>query len=421
MSSTAAIFALLEQSPMTPLILVINSGSSSLKFAVHNLTDRRALLSGLAERLGQQDACISVRDTEGKRTLPLATATHAGALEAVLAEVAARGWLPALRAVGHRVVHGGERFAASALISPAVLADIEACNGLAPLHNPPAVLGIRVALERLPQVPHVAVPDTAFHQTMPPSAFLYALPMAMYREHGVRRYGFHGTSHRFVSEEAVRLLGLDPADHGLVVAHLGNGASATAVQDGRSLDTTMGMTPLEGLVMGTRAGDVDAGALRYIAERTGWGWAELDRMLNRESGLLGLSGLSNDCREVEAAARAGHEGARLALEVFAHRLARHIGGLATSLRRLDVVVFTGGIGENSAHVRDLTLRRLGPLGLALDPQANGRVVGGAGGVISTGSRPLALVVPTNEEWMIARDTALLAGLGQEGAALTPAA
>ncbi|WP_240756723.1 acetate/propionate family kinase [Roseicella aquatilis] len=394
-----------------PLILVLNSGSSSLKFAVYAVGERQAWLTGLAERLGEPEARITVKDGTGKASRSLPEGSHAAALDAVLADLAGRGWLDALTAVGHRVVHGGERFARSVLVTPEVIADIEACSALAPLHNPPAVLGIRVALERLSTVPHVVVPDTAFHQTMAPSAYLYALPMALYRDHGVRRYGFHGTSHRFVAGEAVRLLGLDPADHGLVVAHLGNGASATAVRDGRSVDTSMGMTPLEGLVMGTRAGDVDAGALRYIAERTGMDWARLDRMLNRESGLLGLSGLSNDCRELEAAAGEGHEGARVALEVFAHRLARYIGGLAMSLHRLDAVVFTGGIGENSALVRRMTVERLRPLGVRLDQAANAATVGGASGRISAGpDAPAVLVVPTNEEWMIAQDTAVLAGL-----------
>jgi acetate kinase len=236
------------------------------------------------------------------------------------------------------------------------------------------------------------------------------VPMSLYRDHFVRRYGFHGTSHRFVAGEAVTMLGLDPADHGLVTAHLGNGASATAVLNGRSVDTTMGMTPLEGLVMGTRSGDIDPGALAYIARRTGRGWDEMDELLNKRSGLLGLSELSNDCRELEAAATRGHTGARVALEVFVHRLARHIGGLAMSLPRLDAVVFTGGIGENSAQIRAMTVHRLRPLGLALDDDANRRMVAGNAGIISEGGRPVAAVVNTNEEWMIARDTAKLAGL-----------
>ena len=395
-----------------PLILVINSGSSSLKFAVYGGDRRDPLLAGLAERLGQAQATVSFKGHGGKPGQPLPQPTHEAALDAVLVVLTERQWLPRLAAVGHRVVHGGEHFAQSVAITPEVLADIEACSQLAPLHNPPALRGIRSAMQRLPHVPHIAVMDTAFHQTMPPAAYFYALPMGLYRQLGVRRYGFHGTSHRYVAAEAVPMLGLDPQDHGLVTAHLGNGASATAVQDGRSVDTSMGMTPLEGLVMGTRCGDVDAGALSLIARRTGWDWDALDDLLNKRSGLLGLSELSNDCRELEQAAQSGHAGAQLALDVFVHRLARHIGGLAMALRRLDAVVFTGGIGENSAWVRAATLQRLRPLGLALDVAANDTMVGGAAGVISQGQHPAALVVPTNEEWMIARDAAALAGLHQ---------
>jgi acetate kinase len=307
------------------------------------------------------------------------------------------------------VVHGGERFTGSVVVTPEVIADIEACSALAPLHNPAALLGLRVALKRLASIPHVAVVDTAFHQTMAPEAFLYALPMSLYRDHAVRRYGFHGTSHRFVAQETVALLDLDPQDHGLVIAHLGNGASATAVQDGRSVDTSMGMTPLEGLVMGTRSGDIDAGAVLHIMRTSGLGADAMDALLNKQSGLLGLSELSNDCRELEAAAADGHAGAQLALDVFAHRLARCIGGLATNLRRLDAVVFTGGIGENSVRLRAMTLARLGPLGLTLDSAANARLTGGVGGVISvSAATPRAVVVATNEEWMIACDTAQLA-------------
>ncbi len=399
------------------LILVLNSGSSSLKFAVHETGRRTPLLSGLAERLGDDNATITFRDTDGKRVQPLDRSTsvsghapgHPTALAAVLAELSRRGWVDVLAAVGHRVAHGGERFSASVLITPSVVDAIEACIPLAPLHNPAALLGIRAALTRLPDIPHAAVFDTAFHQTMRPEAYHYALPMDLYRDYGVRRYGFHGTSHRFVAREAVSLLGLHPSDHGLVIAHLGNGASATAVQDGCSVDTTMGMTPLEGLVMGTRSGDVDVGGVLHVMREAGLDPDEMGALLNARSGLLGISELSNDCRELEAAAEYGHAGARLALDVFVHRLARHIGGLTTALRRLDAVVFTGGIGENSVRVRAMTMARLRSLGLQLDPAANACMTGGACGVISApDATPCAAVVATNEEWMIACDTAELA-------------
>jgi acetate kinase len=391
------------------LILVLNSGSSSLKFAVHNERVRTPLLSGLADRLGSENATIAFKDPDGERKHLLGESSHAAAVDAVLDELARRGWLEVLAGVGHRVAHGGERFTSSVLVTPAVLAGIEACSPLAPLHNPAALLCLREALRRLPGVPNVTVFDTAFHQTMKPEAFLYALPIALYREHGVRRYGFHGTSHRYVAQEAVAMLGLDPGDHGLVTAHLGNGASATAVQDGHSVDTSMGMTPLEGLVMGTRSGDIDAGAVLHIMRTAGYDAAEMEALLNRRSGLLGISGLSNDCRELQAAAERGHAGAQLALEVFAHRLARYIGGLAMSLRRFDAVVFTGGIGENSARLRAMTMARLRPFGFALDAPANAHMTGGTGGVISApDATPRAVVVATNEEWMIACDTARLA-------------
>ena len=390
------------------LVLVLNSGSSSLKFAVHQTGMRTPKLSGLAERLGAARPSITFKDAERKTSHALPAATHEAAFDAVVAELNRCGWLKHLTAVGHRVVHGGERFSCSVIITPQIIADIESCSHLAPLHNPPALLGIRSAMERLPDIPHVAVLDTAFHQTMPPAAYFYALPMWVYRDHAIRRYGFHGISHRFVAQETVGMLDLDPADHGLVIAHLGNGASATAVQDGRSVDTTMGMTPLEGLVMGTRPGDVDAGALVYLMRRTGWTVDEMDSMLNHQCGLLGLSELSNDCRELGQAAAEGHAGANLALDVFVHRLAKYIGGLTMSLRRLDAVVFTGGIGENAARIREMTLQRLRPLGLEIDAEANRRAVGGTPGIISAGTRPVALVVNTNEEWMIACDTAALA-------------
>ncbi len=396
-------------SPAPFLILVLNSGSSSLKFAVHDVDMRAPLLSGLAERLGGEHPEITFKHLGTERVQSLAEASHAAALDAMLAELSRCGWIDQLGAVGHRVVHGGERFVSSVLVTPAVMAGIEACCPLAPLHNPAALLCLRVARERLPAIQHVAVFDTAFHQTMKPEAYLYALPMVLYREQGVRRYGFHGTSHRFVAREAVPLLDLDPADHGLVTAHLGNGASVSAVQDGRSVDTSMGMTPLEGLVMGTRCGDVDAGAVLHIMRTEGLGTAEMDALLNTQSGLLGLSELSNDCRELEIAAERGHAGAQLALDVFVHRLARTIGAMAMALRRLDAVVFTGGIGENSVRVRAMTLARLRPLGFAADALANACMTGGAGGVISpAGATPRAIVVPTAEEWAIACDTARLA-------------
>ncbi len=393
----------------TNLTLVINCGSSSLKFALLAEGERAPVLSGIAENLGQPDSRLTIRQNSGKATTELDGGDHKRALEAILEVLQKLELLGSVSAVGHRVAHGGERFTGSMLADDEVIAGVEAISHLAPLHNPANILGIRIAREALPDVPHVLVFDTAFHATMAPCAYRYAIPGEFYERSGVRRYGFHGTSHRFVAREAVDLLELDPDNHGIVVAHLGNGASATAVHNGRSVDTTMGLTPLEGLVMGTRSGDIDAGAIFHIARQAGYSIDQMDTLLNRKSGLLGLSGLSNDCRTLEAAAEDGHEGARLALDVFVHRLARYIGALAMALPRLDAVVFTGGIGENSCFVRAQTLNRLGPLGIELDVKENDRMIGGRSGIISSSLVPMAAVIATNEEWLIASDTFELAG------------
>lgn len=390
------------------LVLVINCGSSSLKFTVLPTSGGEPLVSGIAECLGLSDARLVIKENGEKTTLSLSGGTHTKALEVLMDRFDDAGLLDRVAVVGHRVVHGGERFTESVLITPEVIRDIEAVSGLAPLHNPANLLGIRACLEELPFVPQVAVFDTAFHQTMPKAAYSYAVPQRFYREHGVRRYGFHGTSHRYVSGEAVRLLKLDAKDHGVIVAHLGNGASATAVVNGKSVDTSMGMTPLEGLVMGTRSGDLDFGAAAKIARIEDADFAAMESLLNKKSGLLGLSELSSDCRDLEAAASEGHEGAQLALEVFVHRLARYIGGLATSLPRFDALIFTGGIGENSVRIRKMTLEHLKVFGFVLDEAANKAAVGGKSGRIDSGSGPQAWVVPTDEEGTIARESTEIA-------------
>jgi len=332
--------------------------------------------------------------------------THRDVVARVLDHLAGAGHSGAqLLGAGHRVVHGGERFTSSVLVDDAVIAAVRSSSHLAPLHNPANLAGIEAVRAVLPDLPQVAVFDTAFHQTMPPRAFRYAVPEEWYTRYGVRRYGFHGISHRFVSEQASGLLGRPLGELRLVTAHLGNGCSATAVRDGLSVDTTMGLTPLEGLVMGTRSGDVDPGLLGYLAGQTGMGVDELTRALNLDSGLEGLSGVGNDMRTVEAAAAGGNEQARLALEVFVHRLSKAVAGLVVGLQRLDALIFTGGIGENSAVVRSLVLRQLGFLGLAEDVQANADHGRRTGGRISQAGPVLALVVPTDEELLIARDTA----------------
>ena len=394
------------------LILVLNCGSSSLKGAVLDAQGDMLLLGCLAEKLGTAEALMTFKDENGKRSVALgAPGDHHTAVAALLAELNRLHLQTRIAAVGHRVVHGGERFTASTLIDDVVLADIEACIPLAPLHNPAHVAGIRAARDAFPQLPQVAVFDTAFHQTLPEYAYRYAVPDALYRQHGVRRYGFHGTSYRYVAAESARLLGRDIADLGLVIAHLGNGASVCAVRNGESQDTSMGLTPLEGLVMGTRSGDIDPAIYPFLQANTGMDLAAINRMLNHESGLLGLSGLSNDCRTLEAAAAEGHAGAQLALAVFAYRLAKYIAAMAVAAGRLDALVFTGGIGENSDFIRAQVLQHLQVLGLVLDEAANRAARFGAAGMITAaGSTPLVLVVPTNEEAMIARDTARLSGI-----------
>src|ERR1700722_6334446 len=333
------------------LVLVLNSGSSSVKFALVLPGSGERLMAGIGERLGTPEALLRVQWFPAAAvTERLPGASHQAVVARALDHLAEAGPSGAhLLGAGHRVVHGGERFTASIRVDDAVIAAVRSFSHLAPLHNPANLAGIEAVRAVLPGLPQVAVFDTAFHQTMPPHAFRYAVPEKWYTEHGVRRYGFHGISHRFVSEQAAVVLGRPPSGLRLVTAHLGNGCSATAVRDGVSVETTMGLTPLDGLVMGTRSGDVDPGLLGYLAGRTGMGVDELTRALNTDSGLLGLAGAGSDMRTIEAAAAAGDERAQLALGVFVHRLAKAIAGLVIGLERLDALIFTGGIGGETAR------------------------------------------------------------------------
>jgi len=382
-------------------ILVLNAGSSSLKCARIEARSGRVLESALAERLGDTSARITLRlDAQVERD-EVAGLDHAQALRRVLERFDTTRVL----AVGHRVVHGGEAFRASTLVDDAVLEQIESLSSLAPLHNPSNALCIREARRLMPRLPQAAVFDTAFHQSMPPESYLYAVPYHLYEKHRLRRYGFHGSSHRFVAGGAAELLGRPLESLELVTAHLGNGCSACAVRRGESVDTTMGLTPLEGLVMGTRSGDIDPNVFTFLAEHTGATLEEIASLLNHESGLLGLSGISNDMRSVLEREARGDARARLAVLVFCQRLAKAVLGLCAAFGRLDALVFTGGIGENAARVRELTLARLGVLGLKLDPALNAEHGKSSGGRITTAdSRVPALVVPTNEELIIARET-----------------
>jgi len=387
-------------------ILVINCGSSSIKFALVNEAQETFMLSGLAERLGSPEAVLHWQQGEQKDSLVLPGADHRLALSHLLPVVqqAAAG---ELHGIGHRVVHGGEHFSGASRLDATSLQAIRQVAPLAPLHNPANLLGIEAAMKLFPTLTQVAVFDTAFHQSLPEHAYRYAVPQALYAEHGVRRYGFHGTSHHYVSRQAAQMSGLAYDASSWLVAHLGNGCSTCAVENGHSRDTSMGLTPLEGLVMGTRSGDVDPNLHSHLARTLGWSLEQIDSMLNKDSGLLGLSGLSNDMRTLEQAREQGHAGATLAIEVFCYRLAKSLAAMSCALRRLDGLIFTGGIGENSALIRSKTVNHLSLLGLQLDAQANARCVRGVAGAIHADGHPRVLVVPTNEERQIALDTLAL--------------
>ena len=381
----------------TPHVLVVNCGSSSLKLALVEPKSGASPWQAHAERLGEATASLKL----GAASIPLEKPTHECALEVALRKLPE---LP-LRGVGHRVVHGGEAFSESAVLDQSVIDAIEACKDLAPLHNPANLTGIRAAMQRLPELGQVAVFDTSFHHTMPAHAHLYAIPYGLYEQHKVRRYGFHGTSHRFVAARAAELLAKPISELNLLTAHLGNGVSAAAIEHGRSVDTTMGFTPLEGLVMGTRSGDVDPNLHQFLVKHTGMSLDDVTELLNEQSGLLGLSGESNDMRNLLQLASQGHARAALAIEVFCYRLAKGLLGLCAGLPSLDALVFTGGIGENAARVRELTVARLELIGAALDAQhnaAHGRSSNGR--IHSSASRIAVLVIPTHEELEIARET-----------------
>jgi len=387
-------------------VLVINCGSSSIKFALRREGDGQAILSGLAERLGGEQATLAWKAGDQREQIQLGDGSHSAAMAALLPLIEQHADQP-LSAVGHRVVHGGEHFTRAQRIDDSVIAAITANAALAPLHNPANLTGIHAAMGVLPDIPHVAIFDTAFHQSMPAHAYRYALPQALYADHAIRRYGFHGTSHQYVTNQAGELTGRGTAKGAWLSAHLGNGCSSCAVLDGRSLDTSMGLTPLEGLVMGTRSGDVDPNLHAHLGRTLGWDLPRIEQLLNRESGLLGLSGLSNDMRQLEQAAEQGHEGAQLAIEVFCYRLARSLLGLGAALPRLDGLLFTGGIGENSARVRARTVEHMAILGLKIDAAANTGVGRGAAAPIHADGSTAIWVIPTDEERQIAEESLAL--------------
>ena len=391
-------------------ILVVNCGSSSIKYQLLEMDTEAVLAQGLLERVGLPDGLLTHRQAGETKQVSRPVRNHEEGMQLIVETLTSGPARPIrdaseIAAVGHRVVHGGEDFVKSVLVTDKVIRVIERNQDLAPLHNPPNLTGLRAAMKLLPGVPNVAVFDTAFHQTIPEHAYIYALPHEFYVKHRVRRYGFHGTSHRYVSLQAAKLLGKPPQKVNLITAHLGNGCSMTAVRSGKSVDTSMGMTPLEGLVMGTRSGDIDPAIPFFLATKEGLDLATIDETLNKKSGLLGISGVSSDMREVIAAAEGGSARAKLALDIFAYRVKKYIGAYAAALGRLDAVVFTGGIGENSALIRTLACENLGTLGIEIDEEKNRSGRRGDADISTAESRVRVLVIATNEELMIARDAA----------------
>ena len=389
-------------------VFVLNCGSSSLKFALIDSQSQQQVLSGLADALGSAKPILKIKYQGNKETIELAKqAAHQIAIDTLVELLKKYQLDESIIAIGHRVVHGGEKFQQSVIITDDVIDQIEQVSQLAPLHNPANIIGIKAAQKAFGLLPQVAVFDTAFHQTLPEKAFLYALPYALYKEHGIRRYGFHGTSHYFITQQAAKTLNIDVDKLNIISAHLGNGASITAIKNGKSIDTSMGLTPLEGLVMGTRTGDLDPAISQYLIEQLNYTQTQVNVLFNQKSGLLGISELSNDCRIIEEQALAGHQGAKLALDIFCYRLAKYIASYTVPLGRLDALVFTGGIGENSDVIRANVLNLLKIFGFSVNEQANLAARFGQAGIITNERGPTALVIPTNEELVIAQDALAL--------------
>ncbi|MCP3025390.1 acetate kinase [Halobacillus sp. A5] len=387
-------------------ILAINAGSSSLKFQLIEMPEETVVTKGLVERIGIQDSVFTIEFNGAKDKTVTDIDDHAVAVKMLLDKLTAHGIIESLDeidGVGHRVVHGGERFSDSVLITDEVIKEIQDVSDLAPLHNPANLTGISAFREVLPTVPHVAVFDTAFHQTMPEQSYLYSLPYEYYEEYGIRKYGFHGTSHKYVSERAAEMLGRPLEQLRLLSCHLGNGASIAAIEGGKSIDTSMGFTPLAGVTMGTRSGNIDPALIPFIMEKTGKSAQEVMNVLNKESGMLALSGFSSDLRDIEEKAKEGDERAELALEVFAARIHKYIGSYASRMHGIDGIIFTAGVGENSTSIRERVLKGLEFMGVYWDPALN-QVRGKEAFVNYPHSPVKVMIIPTNEEVMIARDT-----------------
>ena len=390
-------------------ILVLNCGSSSIKYKLFDMDTRAVMAQGGVEKIGLHDSFLQVKLPNGEKVkIEQSMPEHTVGIQLILnslidEKIGCIKSLDEINAVGHRVVHGGEKFNQSVIITPEVKEMIVKCIELAPLHNPANLKGIEAIEQTLPSVPQVAVFDTAFHQTMPDEAYMYAIPYELYEKYAIRRYGFHGTSHRYVSARVCEYLGVDPAKTKVITAHIGNGGSCTAVLNGKSVDTSMGLTPLEGLMMGTRAGDMDLGAATYIMEKENLNTAEFSSLMNKKSDLMGVSGVSSDARDIDNAVKEGNQRADLARRMFIYRVKKYIGSYAAALNGVDVIVFTGGIGENDAYIRGEIIKGLTYLGINIDEAKN--AVRGEEAILSTpDSKVTVCVIPTDEEWMIASDT-----------------
>ena len=391
-------------------ILVLNCGSSSIKYALYNMDDSSVMTSGGAERVGLDGAFVKVKLPSGeKKQIMHDIPEHTEGVKFIFSlltdpEIGVIKSLDEIDAVGHRMVHGGEKFAKSVVTTPEVIEAFKACSDLAPLHNPANLKGVDAVSELMPGLPQVGVFDTAFHQTMPPKAYLYAVPYELYEKYGVRRYGFHGTSHRYVSARALEFLGMKAEGTKVVTAHIGNGGSLAAVVDGKCVDTSMGLTPLEGVMMGTRSGDIDAGAVTFIQKKLGLDADGVSNLLNKQSGIAGLTGLSSDMRDIENAAKSGNERAIIAEDSYFYRVKKYIGAYAAAMGGIDVLVFTAGVGENQTSMREAACEGLEFMGVKLDKEVNARTRGEEAVISTPDSRVKVVVIPTDEELMIASDT-----------------
>lgn len=391
-------------------ILVLNCGSSSIKYALYNMDDRSVMTSGGAERVGLDGAFVKVKLPNGeKKTVMHDIPEHTEGVKFIFSlltdpEIGVIKDLNEIDAVGHRMVHGGEKFNKSVVLTDEVLKTFEECIDLAPLHNPANLKGVKAVSELMPGLPQVGVFDTAFHQTMPAHSYLYAIPYELYEKYGVRRYGFHGTSHRYVSKRVCDFLGVNPADKKVITCHIGNGGSIAAVDGGKCVDTSMGLTPLEGLMMGTRSGDIDGGAITFLEKKLGLDADGMSNLLNKKSGVLGITGISSDMREIESANDEGNERAKLALDMYSYRIKKYVGAYAAAMGGCDIIVFTAGVGENQASMREDVCKNMEYMGVKLDVEKN-KTIRGEEAIISTpDSKVTVCVIPTDEELMIATDT-----------------